>query len=147
MKKKPSLFPVVNALLVCCLCAGVAAFAYWDLTRFQQPLPPLIAEPAVIDFGDIQGIERVRGTTSIKNTTKQSIRILRVIVSCRCGDVNLRIGELLPGETTELSVSWDVRGRTGRTEETLAIAYVLDDGLQQQLLPVRLRANVVANSQ
>jgi len=67
-----------------------------------------------------------------------------VVVSCRCGDVQLRQGELLPGETTELSVSWDLRGRSGETKETLAILYVLDDD-EQQFLSVGLRANVISS--
>jgi len=142
--KKPSLLPIIIALSVCGSCIGIAAFFYWDLTRFEHPLPPLIAEPAVIDFGEIQGQDVVQGMTSVKNTTKNSIRILRVVVSCSCGDVKLRQGELLPGETTELSMVWDVHGRAGMTESSLAVVYVLDNGLQH-ILPVQLRANIIAN--
>ena len=145
--KKPSLFPFINSLAICALCLGIAAFYYWDLTRFPpQPLPPLIAVPAVIDFGDIQGQDVVQGTSSIKNTTKKPVRLLHAVVSCSCSDVKLRQGELLPGETTELSVTWDLRGRTGTTAASLSIVYVLEDDLQQ-MLTINLRAKIIPSSQ
>lgn len=72
--KKASLKPVIIALSICCLCISVAAFAYWDLTRFQQQQPPLIVKPAVIDFGKIEAQDSVRGTSSIN-----------ILVRSRCG--------------------------------------------------------------
>jgi len=146
MKKRPLLL-FINALSICCLCIGVAAFVYWDLTRFPPPPTlPLIAEPAVINFGDVRENDVVRGTSSIKNTTKKPIRVLHAIISCSCNDVKLKQGELLPGEATELSVNWDLRGRTGTTTASLEIVYVLDNE-HQQILPIRLRANVVSSSE
>ena len=143
--KKKSLLPFVSALSVCCLCLSIAIFVYWDLTRFPTPLlPPLIAEPAVIDFGEIQGQGIVQGKSSIKNTTKQPIRILHTIISCSCNNVRLKQGELLQGEVTELLVDWDLRGRAGNTTVSLAVVYVLEGDDMQQVLPVKLRANVVS---
>jgi len=143
---KTSSLPIFVALTVCGLCVPVAAYTYWDLSQPQlSPLPPLVAEPSIIDFGDIQGQNVVRGTSIIKNTTEQPIRILHVIVSCTCNDVTLRQGELLPGKTTELSVDWDIRGRMGNTAASLAIVYVLDD--IQQILPVNLQAHVLFHPQ
>jgi hypothetical protein len=142
--KKASLTPLIIASSICCLCISVAAFAYWDLTRFQHIEPPLVAEPAVIDFGKIEGQHTVRGTSSIKNTTKKPLRLLHAIVSCTCNDVKLKQGKLLPGETTELQVDWDVRGRNGLTGSSLAIVYVLDNE-KQQILTVNLKADVKVN--
>lgn len=58
--------------------------------------------------------------------------------------MKLKQGELLPGETTELLVDWDVRGRTGLTGTSLAIVYVLDNE-QQQILTVNLNADITAS--
>ena len=144
--KKPSLLPMIVASLICGLCLGVVGFHYWEMTRFSPPpQPPLIAEPAVIDFGNVQGQDVVQGTSSINNTTKKPIRILHVVVSCACGNIKLREGELLPGEATELSVDWDLRGRTGNTAASLAIVYVMDEDTQQ-VLTVKLKANVVLDT-
>jgi hypothetical protein len=129
------------SLTICGICTAVAIYTYLDLPR----LPPLVAEPAIIDFGDIQGQDIVRGTSKIKNTTSQPIQILHVIVSCTCGTVTLKPGELLPRQSTELSAAWDLHGRSGNTSETLAIIYVLDG--KEQSLAVELRANVVASAE
>ena len=152
--KKPSLLPFINALSICLLSVSIAAFYYWDLTRFPPlpppPSPPLLAEPAVIDFGDIQEKDVVQGNViqgraTIKNTTDKPIRILHAIISCTCNNVRLRQGELFPGETTELSVDWDLRGRTGVTTASLVIVYVLDNDIQQ-FLSVGLKANIVSTA-
>ena len=120
--KQPSLLSFFACLAVCGHCAAIAVYAYFD----SPPLPPLLAEPVVIDFGDIQGQYIVHGTSKIKNTTKKPIQIIRVVVSCTCGDVTLKQGEFLPGATTELSAAWNVHGRSGTTSESFAIVYVLD---------------------
>jgi hypothetical protein len=45
-----------------------------------------------------------------------------------------------------LSVDWDVRGRSGVTAASLGIVYVMDNDVQQ-VLPVKLTANVVLRQQ
>ena len=49
-EKKTSLLPFFVSSTVCGLCIITAASVYWDLS--QPQLPPLVAEPLVMDLGE-----------------------------------------------------------------------------------------------
>ncbi len=55
------------------------------------------------------------------------------LLLARVGEVNLKAGKLLPGESEELSVFWDTRGRQGDTSTFISVIYVAEDGTQQAL--------------
>lgn len=116
-------------------------YAFWELARpVPPPLPSLTAEPPTIDFG-IVAPEPVRGSARLTNNSKTPLRILHVLVSCNCGEVQLRQGELLPKQSVGLSVTLDLHGRRGTTGTSIEVVYVTDDGIQRKL-PIILRAEI-----
>lgn len=132
--------PFMICLAVCCLSSVMAIHAFRDLSHSPDFTVPLIAEPAKIDFGIVRE-DLVRGSTILSNRSNKPLRLLHVLVSCSCSEVQLRQGELMPDETAVLSVALDLRGRRGTTGTSIDVVYVTQDGIQWTL-PVTLRAMV-----
>lgn len=134
--------------LLCVACFGVSAvivvFA-WHEPVHSSPLPPLptlVADPQVIDFGKISA-GRVGGNAVLTNVSQKPLRILHVFVSYSCSDVQLQEGIVPPGGSVNLSVVWNTHGRSGKTKTSLSIIYLPDGAEQrQQRLTVVLRADV-----
>lgn len=73
------------------------------------------------DFGTVTEGDKVSHTFTVKNTGKAPLVIKRVRSSCGCTAAVTKEKEVPPGGTTEISVTFNTRGRVGPNRKTITI--------------------------
>lgn len=76
--------------------------------------PKITVTPIEYDFGDIIQGETVTHTFVITNAGWDTLNIAHVRASCGCTAANPQKNSLAPGESTNLLVSFNSTGRTGK---------------------------------
>jgi hypothetical protein len=104
----------VAGLLSSCILPGVGF-------KPTSPDPVLWVDADRHDFGQVPGKETVQHVFAVKNTGAQDLKINRVQTSCGCTAAVLGNQILGSGETTQLKVTFDPRGRTGNQARTVWI--------------------------
>src|SRR5262245_49932812 len=72
-----------------------------------------IASP-VYDFGTVMEGEPARHKFEVKNTGGAPLDIKSLVASCGCTAAALKQKILAPGDSTEIEVTFDTRGRRGK---------------------------------
>ncbi|MDR0704249.1 MAG: DUF1573 domain-containing protein [Planctomycetaceae bacterium] len=137
----PNLFFGLSGLLFC-----VAVFVFLKVvlleTASQSLLPSLSFTPAVVQFGSIsQGV--VTGKATVKNISPKSVIIDSVISSCDCTQILIEKGILHPGTHREISFQWDTRGRRGKSDTLVSVAYFIEDETIKRVAPLSLSATII----
>ncbi|MFO7444993.1 MAG: DUF1573 domain-containing protein [Ignavibacteriaceae bacterium] len=96
----------------------VIVFAGFAFAQFE---PRAVIEPKQYDFGDIQQGEVVTHDFIIKNDGNDVLTIKNVRASCGCTAAQPSKNELKPGESTEVQVSFNSEGRSGKQAKTVYI--------------------------
>jgi hypothetical protein len=84
-------------------------------------------EPAITlsqdswDFGTVRHLEMPEFVVRISNTGTAELHILKVNTSCGCTAARLDKFNLLPGESTPLKITYNTRGKRGRTGADVTI--------------------------
>ncbi len=74
------------------------------------------------DFGDINEADGdVTHTFTVKNDGKQPLVITRVIASCGCTSPNWTKEPIQPGQTGEVKITFNPKGRPGPFTKTISI--------------------------
>ena len=76
--------------------------------------PKITVTPIEYDFGDIIQGETVSHTFIITNAGWDTLKIAHVRASCGCTDASPEKNSLAPGESTNLLVSFNSKGRIGK---------------------------------
>lgn len=77
-------------------------------------------ETPIIDLGTILDTEPATGTIRFRNTGNTALMVPSVSTTCGCTVAELPKNEFAPGESVELEVEFDPRGKTaGRHEQTV----------------------------
>lgn len=91
-----------------------------DAQQEQESLPAFELETPIIDMGTILDTEPVSGTIRFRNAGNTSLTVPSVSSTCGCTVAELPKNEFEPGESVELEVTFDPRGKTaGRHEQTV----------------------------
>lgn len=86
----------------------------------QEALPTFELETPIVDMGTILDTEPVSGTIRFRNSGNMSLTVPSVSSTCGCTVAELPKNEFEPGESVELEVTFDPRGKTaGRHEQTV----------------------------
>ena len=109
-----AVFAPAIALLTACGESRVAARAHPDHATF-------IADPAVVDFGVIGSLAPVQTTVRLLNPGKQPLTIEKSLGSCTCTVGRISTETIAPGQTAELTVAFDPRGRLGPQQSKVNI--------------------------
>ena len=117
MKKK-----IAFLFLVC------ASVAYSQLLG-----PKIVVQQPEHDFGDIVQGEKVSHNFVVTNTGGDILIITNVRASCGCTAALPDKKELSPGETTNIKVEFDSKGRTGKQVKTVYVTSNDKDNPQVQL--------------
>ena len=122
----------IITLIVCALAAtGVAA---------QEERPELVFEPAVWDFGSVREADGpVRHTFTGVNRGDRPLVILDVTTTCGCTVPRFSKRPVLPGDRTEITVSYDPTNRPGAFDKELWI-YSSD---RKRIATLTIRGEVV----
>lgn len=108
---------------------------------FAQLLSPkLILQQEEYDFGDIKQGEKVSHTFVLTNGGGDLLKIEQVRPSCGCTAALPEKTELAPGESTNLSVTFNSAGRFGKQKKIVRIKSNDPDRLEAMLT---IKANVI----
>jgi len=131
------LFIALGALFV---IAGISLYSYFDSDR---PSPPRIEiTPSSYDFGVIpyQAVER---SFIVKNVGGSPLRITGLSTSCGCTQAKIEEEVLLPGEETELLVTFDPNLMEERLEgEVYRVVHVKSNDPAQPEVEIEIWATL-----
>ncbi len=120
-------------------------------------LVSLLAEPAIVDFGDVFDGEPARSTVKFTNTSKADWAVSKVATTCGCTvatvhgpdgaelpahpvDPNFPMVTLKPGESLVVDVEMMTTNQHGAVEKGLQV-YPVDPALTMVTVPVRARVS------
>jgi hypothetical protein len=83
--------------------------------------PRLVFASRVLEFGAISDTKLVTRSFTYTNTGDETLRIDKVSATCRCTVPDPRRKVLNPGESGELDVEFDPRGKWGDTTQSITI--------------------------
>jgi hypothetical protein len=99
----------------------VFAFFLSQLTIAQLVQPRLMAQPTTHDFGKIKQGEVVSYTFILTNGGGDLLKIDNVTATCGCTVAKPEKNELIPGESTNLKVTFNSAGRHGKQSKLVKI--------------------------
>jgi uncharacterized cupredoxin-like copper-binding protein len=105
---------MIKKILFLILTISVAGFA-------QLMSPKIIVQPTEHDFGKINQGDKVTHVFVITNSGGDLLIIEKVQASCGCTAANPEKNELTPGESTNLSVTFNSQGRHGAQKKNITI--------------------------
>ncbi len=83
--------------------------------------PKAVIHPIAYDFGDINQDSVVSRNFVIKNEGNDILKITKVSASCGCTAVVSEKNELKPGESTDIKVTFNSKGKSGKQNKTITI--------------------------
>ena len=113
---------------------------FTSLSFAQLLTPKLILQQDEYDFGDIKQGEKVSHTFVLTNGGGDLLKIEEVHPSCGCTAALPEKTELAPGESTNLTVTYNSAGRLGKQKKIVRINSNDPDRLEAMLT---IKANVI----
>ncbi len=114
-------------------------------SRSDRPRTPssdlmIVAEPTVLDLGDMATGETKSGTVTLRNTGDRPMTVRDSTTSCGCTVANVPKGEqIAPGESVDVQVSLRGGNRPERLSKT--VTFIIDE---QPNVTVRVEGNAIA---
>lgn len=96
------------------------AFTSFGFAQFENE-PKAVIKPMAFDFGDIVQDSVVTNYFVIKNEGGDLLKITKVSASCGCTAVIPEKNELKPDESTNIKVSFDSKGRSGKQTKIITV--------------------------
>ena len=139
--KKPKKYPML--ILLIAVLALIAVFGVYGYINVNKGAPKIEITPNSYDFGDIP-YEKVEHTFLIKNIGTKPLEIKGVSTSCGCTKAAVESETIMPGETTNLLVTFDpnIMG-DNEVGKILRIAYIKSNDPEQPEVEVKITANVI----
>ncbi|MCL3778793.1 DUF1573 domain-containing protein [Prolixibacteraceae bacterium JC049] len=95
---------------------------FTKLTASEKQNAPIVTyNQKVFDFGEILEGDRIEHVFKITNDGKRNLIIRNIRTTCGCTAARPNKDVLIPGETTELKVSFNSRGKIGRQSKPITI--------------------------
>jgi len=88
---------------------------------FVSAQPKAVVKPLSYNFGDIIQDSVVTTTFIIKNEGTDLLKIKSLKASCGCTAVVAGKSELMSGESTDIKVSFDSKGKSGKQKKIITI--------------------------
>ena len=109
---RKSMFCILAGILLLASCGKGNKGEDIDASVVDQPTS-IKFERDVIDFKRVEAGEKVSGSFKFTNTGKNNLVIYEVNTSCGCTVADYARGEIAPGESGMISVSYDSDGASG----------------------------------
>lgn len=111
------------------ITARTAAFATWAVLAFVFGVTSAVAQPTLkLVSGDVHDWGKVTPATpklsasiKIMNTGTEELVIKKPTTSCGCTAAEPEKSSLKPGESTMLSITMDITGKSGEVSKTVTI--------------------------
>lgn len=112
------------------------------ITSYCQVVGPKISvQESEYTFGDINQNDIVRHSFQIANTGGDVLTILEVKASCGCTAATPDKKELKPGESTQINVTFNSKGRKGPQTKTITIK---TNDPESPVITLMIKGNVIA---
>lgn len=95
-------------------------YSKWNADQMANA-PDIQFRETSFDFGDIKSGDKVQHTFKVTNNGKTPLVLRKVKASCGCTASEPDKTNILPGETANISVTFDSRGRTGRQNQSVTV--------------------------
>jgi hypothetical protein len=100
----------------------IVIFLLLGVTALPQVLGPKVSiQESNFDFGEVNQNDIVNHSYVLTNTGDDLLKILDVKASCGCTAANPEKNELKPGESTQIKVSFNSKGRKGPQTKTITV--------------------------
>lgn len=119
-------------------------FLFSSLVFAQLMQPKLVLQQSSFDFGDIKQGEIVSHTFVLTNSGGDLLKITNVQASCGCTAASPEKSELAPGESTDLTVKFNSKGRMGKQLKTVKI---FTNDPESPEMTLTINGNVVTSEQ
>ena len=129
--------------LIAAGAVAISLFSSKDAPEVAPLIVPLIAEPSVLDFQDVDEGEH-EGIVELVNQTNQTINLLFAQSSCTCGVAELPGNTILPGEKIPVKCTLSTVGRKGTAGGEIFIAYRFADADEADTSPMSVRITLRA---
>ena len=83
--------------------------------------PKLKIESPVYDFGKLKADQEASTTFTLRNTGQSELKIRQAKPNCSCTGASVKKETLKPGESTEIKVTFDSKGRRGNQQKSVTI--------------------------
>jgi hypothetical protein len=131
-----------NALLAISALLLFALVACSNQAATDQTIGGLSIPVTEHDFGDIIRGDKVQTTFKIENVGSKTVKILDTKASCGCTVAIVSNAALEPGQTSEITVTFDSRGRQGDQKKDVRVS---TDDPAQPLVNFEILGNVVVD--
>ncbi len=136
MKRARTTFaPVALLVLVLAVATGCTAAA-------QSP-GKIELSATEFDFGTIPNTEPVSQVFQVRSVGGEKLEITGVSTSCGCTTAEIGSRSLSPGETTDLTVTYDPQAHDGATGEFMRVVYVRSNDPETPEASLTVRVTVV----
>ena len=95
-------------------------FTTFASAQFENE-PKAVIQPMAYDFGNIVQDSVMTTFYIITNEGSDLLKIIKVSASCGCTAVMPEKNELSPGESTNIKVSFDSKGRSGKQTKIITV--------------------------
>ncbi|MDR2440302.1 MAG: DUF1573 domain-containing protein [Planctomycetaceae bacterium] len=136
-------------LLVFALIAGLSSFAMTfyaarENHKSPTPQPPdgLVALNAPLDLGDIPQ-DILDGTFELINKSKKPVRMVQIVQSCRCTQIEAPNKEIEPNETVKIAFKWDSSGVRGVKGSRFTVFYSEEGRVGLRSLTLFVKGNII----
>ena len=119
-------------------------FLFSSMVFGQLLQPKLVLQQSSFDFGAIKQGETVSHTFVLTNSGGDLLKITNVQASCGCTAAVPEKSELAPGESTNLPVKFNSKGRMGNQVKTVKI---FTNDPQAPEMTITISGNVVTGEQ
>ena len=96
------------------------------------------------DLGTVSNTETVSHTLQVRNTGQGTLEITGVPTSCGCTTAQVDRDRLGPGETANLTVTYDPQAHDGQTGRFMRVVYIRSDDPETPEASLTIRVTVTA---
>lgn len=116
------------------------AVATDSLSKAAAQLGKVEFEESAFDFGQVKEGAQVKHTFVLKNTGDAPVILSKVTASCGCTQPEFSKSPILPGETSDIQVTFNSEGQVGKQQKIITIQSNASNGLTT----VQLKGEVLA---
>jgi hypothetical protein len=122
---------------------SISAEIVEDFSKLSQQeklnAPKIDFTSTLFNFGDLTEGESKAYTFEIKNNGKSNLLIRDIKTSCGCTVTDLNSNTIKPGQTTDLNVTFNSKGKSGRQMKTITV--ISNDPLKSSAI-LRIKGNI-----
>jgi hypothetical protein len=129
-------------LVLCGLLMQLLLFVVGCTANAESP-GQIELDSAEFDFGTVPNDKLASQVFQVRNAGRGTLEILGLSTSCGCTTAEIDDHRLAPGETSDLTVTYDPQAHDGATGEFMRIVYIRSDDPDRAETTLILRVKVV----